>query len=214
MESPKRGPYAKGIEKRRIILQEALAAYGESDASGPSLRLIAARAGLSERGLLHYFASRDELLVAILEQRDIADAALFDPDGSIAQLSAVTERAAQTPGLVRLFSDMQAAAADENHAAHEYFINRSRVLRGVIARMLRRDAESGRRPSVPGISPEFAARILIAASDGLQQQWLLDPNVNLSADLHRLAEMFGATVEVAEPAERSPEGKSHLSESN
>src|SRR6478752_4813998 len=67
MSEARRGPYAKGIARREQILKEALVAYSESDSNGPSLRSIASRVGLSERGLLHYFASRDDLFVSILD---------------------------------------------------------------------------------------------------------------------------------------------------
>lgn len=178
-----RGPYAKGVARRREILEEALAAYAESEGPGPSLRSIAERVGLSERGLLHYFASRDELLVAVLIERDAADRQHFDPDGPVAQLAAIPQRAAATPGLVRLFVDMAAAAPDPGHAAHDFFTRRYRDLRRALSGMFRR---------TPTADPEFAARILIAASDGLQQQWLLDPSIDLVGDLERLTEVLEA----------------------
>ncbi|KAA9149143.1 TetR family transcriptional regulator [Amycolatopsis acidicola] len=186
-EPTRRGPYAKGVERRRQILEEALAAYAESDSSGPSLRSIAARVGLSERGLLHYFPARDELLVAILAERDAADRATFDPDGPLDDLSAVTAHSAETPGLVRLFLEMSAAAPDPEHAAHGFFTRRYRELRELVARKFRRSA-----PESSEVDAEFAARILIAASDGLQAQWLLDPSIDLADDLGRLAKILAS----------------------
>jgi AcrR family transcriptional regulator len=195
-EPVRRGPYAKGVARRQQILREALAAYAESDSSGPSLRNIAARVGLSERGLLHYFASREELLIAILAERDSADRARFDPYGPVSELSAVIENSAHTPGLVRLFSEMAAAAPDPTHAAHDHFRRRYAELRDLLEGMLRRE-DAGGDPSadasvgpMPGVDVAFAARMLIAASDGLQQQWLLDPTIDLQADLRRFAELF------------------------
>jgi AcrR family transcriptional regulator len=183
-EPTRRGPYAKGIARRQQILREALAAYAESDSAGPSLRAIAKRTGLSERGLLHYFPARDELFVAILAERDAADRATFDPDGPLGDLAAVAAHSAKTPGLVRLFLEMAAAAPDPEHAAHGFFTRRYRELREILARKFTR---SPRRESPPPVDPGFAARILIAASDGLQAQWLLDPSIDLEDDLGRLA---------------------------
>jgi AcrR family transcriptional regulator len=187
-QEAKRGPYAKGIERRKQILQAALAAYTESDSSGPSLRAIAARVGLSERGLLHYFASRDELLVAILAERDASDRAKLDPDKLLSSLSAVTHHSADTPGLVRLFAEMAAASPDPDHPAHVYFERRYSELRELLAVMVSRAASTPGPASAPPTTEdaEFASRILIAASDGLQQQWLLDPTIELEADLLRL----------------------------
>ncbi|MFB7436486.1 TetR/AcrR family transcriptional regulator [Streptomyces microflavus] len=183
----KRGPYAKGIERRRQILEAALDAYAESDSSGPSLRAIAARVGISERGLLHYFPSRDELFVAILAERDAADRARFDPEGPLSTLSAVAHRSARTPGLVRLFSEMAAAAPDPEHPAHAYFELRYRELRRLLARMMRRSAAAQGSTATRDEDADFAARMFIAASDGLQQQWLLDPSIKLEDDLEKLA---------------------------
>jgi AcrR family transcriptional regulator len=192
-EATKRGPYAKGVARRKQILREALAAYAESDSSGPSLRSIAARVGLSERGLLHYFASREELLVAILVERDLDDAVRFDPQGSLSELSAVTHATAQTPGLVRLFSELAAAAADPGHSAHHYFERRYANLRRIMEGMVQRDADADAAPDTR-IDAAFAARLLIAASDGLQQQWLLDPTIDLEGDLRQLARVLVEAV--------------------
>jgi AcrR family transcriptional regulator len=186
-ETPRRGPYAKGIAKRDEILHEALDAYSQSDSSGPSLRSIAARVGLSERGLLHYFASRDELLIAILAARDAASLELFDPAGPIEDLVGVQTLTSQTPGLVRLFLEMAVAAPDRAHAAHDFFTRRYDRLRGMVQRMVVRSAEIAHAPVPTDRDAEFAARMLIAASDGLQLQWLLDPSIDLEADLQRLA---------------------------
>jgi AcrR family transcriptional regulator len=186
----RRGPYAKGVARRQQILREALAAYAESDSTGPSLRSIAARVGLSERGLLHYFPARDELLVAILAERDAVDSATFDPDGPVDDLAAVATHSAKTPGLVRLFLEMAAAAPDPDHAAHGFFSRRYRELRDTVARKFRRSTTDTPPSEPPAVDPDFAARILIAASDGLQTQWLLDPSIDLAGDLNRLSQLL------------------------
>ncbi|GAA3529364.1 TetR/AcrR family transcriptional regulator [Amycolatopsis ultiminotia] len=193
-EPTRRGPYAKGIAKRQQLLEEALAAYAGSNSAGPSLKAIAKRAGLSERGLLHYFPARDELFVAILAERDAADRATFDPDGPIDDLAAVAAHSAETPGLVRLFLEMTAAAPDPGHAAHGFFTRRYRHLREILTGKFRRSAATPPPAAPAGITPEFAARILIAASDGLQAQWLLDPEIDLEGDLSRLAQVLRTAV--------------------
>lgn len=182
----RRGPYAKGLLRRQHILDEALAAYAESDGTAPSLRAIAARAGLSERGLLHYFASRDALQVAILEARDAQARLVVDPDGPVEQIGVVQATSAATPGLVRLFVEIAAAAPDPQHAGHAYATQRYARLRQMIARMFRRPPT---QPAAHG-DAEFAARMLIAASDGLQLQWMLDPTIDLEGDLVRLASLL------------------------
>ena len=197
-ETARRGPYAKGIARREQILHEALLAYSESDASGPSLRSIAARVGLSERGLLHYFASKDELYVSILRERDATDLALIDLDAPIDELARMRSQSSQTPGLVRLFLEMGVAAPDVTNAAHEFFTKRYGRLREAVARMFARSVKrrTGDDPSESDAA--FAARILVAASDGLQLQWLLEPTMDMQADLVRLARVLRANPTVSD----------------
>jgi AcrR family transcriptional regulator len=196
-ESGRRGPYAKGIARREQILHEALLAYSESDSTGPSLRSIAARVGLSERGLLHYFASRDELFVSILEQRDAANRELLQTDASLEHLATVQSHSSEIPGLVRLFLEMAAASPDPASPAHAFFVGRYRRLRELIAHRFSRSMAE-RDPGTDVASPpeaddaDFAARILLAAADGLQVQWLLDPSIDMRADLERLARALRA----------------------
>jgi AcrR family transcriptional regulator len=186
----RRGPYAKGVAKRQQILREALAAYAESDSAGPSLRTIAARVGLSERGLLHYFPSRDELLVSVLAERDAAERELLGDEPDAEKLAEVEARSARTPGLVRLFVEMAAGSADPANPAHAFFTARYRRVRGFTERVLRRTA-TRRGAELASEDAAFLARMLIAASDGLQIQWLLDPSIDLESDLRRLGEALG-----------------------
>jgi len=69
-----RGPYAKGVAKRREILDAALRVIGEHGYTGATVKQLAEEVGLSQNGLLHYFGSKDELLVEVLRRRDELDA--------------------------------------------------------------------------------------------------------------------------------------------
>ena len=56
-------------ERRRADLLNALIdAYADGGIGGRSLREVADAVGTSHRMLLHYFGSRDELLLAIVEE--------------------------------------------------------------------------------------------------------------------------------------------------
>ncbi|HZE49196.1 MAG TPA: helix-turn-helix domain-containing protein, partial [Jatrophihabitantaceae bacterium] len=58
-----RGPYAKGVARRAEILRVALEEYGKADRQGASLKQIADSVGLTEAGVLHYFDSKDDMLL-------------------------------------------------------------------------------------------------------------------------------------------------------
>ena len=67
---PRPARYAKGIAKREEILDTALEVIARSGYARASVRELADAVGLSQAGLLHYFASKEELYAAILLRRD------------------------------------------------------------------------------------------------------------------------------------------------
>ncbi|WP_194909650.1 TetR/AcrR family transcriptional regulator [Catenulispora rubra] len=172
----KRGPYAKGLARRAQILEAALAAYASSGPQGPSLRSIADTVGLTEAGVLHYFDSKDELLVEILAARDRADVAAFDLT-TLEGAWALLEHATHTPGLVKLFLDMTVASASADHPARELMQRRAHTIFDIMGRFYSED-----EPWKP--------RVMLAAAEGLQIQWLRDPSVDIVADLRLLHEQL------------------------
>lgn len=161
-----RGPYAKGIERRAQILDAALAAY--TVVGSPTLRQIADAVGLSEAGVLHYFGSREELFVAILEARDALAQHRFDLSTREGVFAAI-EDATRSPGLAKLYVDMSVAAADPAHPARSFMQAREAALIAVVANL------------IPGAAPDDPrARSLVALAEGLQIQWLRDRSVNVA----------------------------------
>ncbi len=180
-----RGPYAKGEAKRKEILRVALEVVAEMGCRGASNREIARRVGLSQAGLAHYFSSREELYVAILRARDERDTAEFwDPRPNIDGILAIIEHNTHVPGLVQLYIEFSAEASIGLHPAHEFFSERYIWARGQAVQAVRDAQASGEMG--PGADPEEVAVLLVAAADGLQQQWLLDRSIDMVARLRRL----------------------------
>ena len=163
--------YAKGNARRAEILRVALEVFTEGGYHGASTREIAARVGLSEAGLFHHFGSKQELLAAVLEARDERDA--LDPADPLAALVALVRRNADAPELVRLHAVTSAEATAPGHAAHDGFAARYARVCALLAEALGDPAR---------------ARLVVAAVDGLQVQWLLDPSIDMAADLELLLE--------------------------
>ncbi|MFI6504866.1 TetR/AcrR family transcriptional regulator [Nonomuraea typhae] len=183
MSAP-RGPYAKSSAKREQILRAALEIYAEAGSRKVSVRDIAKRVGMTDTGVLHHFGSRENLLTAVLEARDAVGAEIYgdvlsDPSASAKLLAGNVS----TPGLVKLFLDVAAAAAEPEHPAHDYFVERYARFRKEVAVRL---AETSAARDAGGADSAWAARILIAAVDGLQIQWLLEPEIDMAADLTAL----------------------------
>ncbi|WP_405133167.1 TetR/AcrR family transcriptional regulator [Nocardia sp. NBC_01388] len=176
----KRGPYGKGIERREQILEAALRTIAERGFLATSVAELAEAVGLSQGGLLHYFGSKEELFVAVLRKRDEADmVALRAPDP--AAYIAVIRRNAQVPGLIELFTHMQAAAADPRHPAHAYMKERYRQGTEAFSQALRSMQEAGTLPA--HVDADAAATTFFALSDGLQSRWLIDPSLDMAAHL-------------------------------
>ncbi|WP_175407233.1 TetR/AcrR family transcriptional regulator [Streptomyces sp. TRM64462] len=191
-----RGPYAKTAARRQQILDAALAAYAEAGSRGVSVRDIAQRVGMTDAGVLHHFGSREALLTAVIEARDTAAAEVYTPETVLWRTELLAQNAA-TPGLVKLFLDIAAASADPDHPGHVFFTERYRSLRRQIAALLLAGPPPGLREAGPvsGCDADWAARVLLAATDGLQLQWLLEPSIDMAEDIGRLRDVLLDAVE-------------------
>ena len=189
-----RGAYAKGIAKREEILTTALEVIVREGFSGASVRQLADAVGLSQAGLLHYFASKDELFTEVLRKRDEVDAVGMDaagpdPAALFDGFLALIRHNADVPGLVQLYVHLSAAATDPAHDGHEYFRERVAQIRSRFAPAIAELQASGDLPS--SLEPEQLSRILIALADGLQEQWLMDPSIDMAGDIAALLQALG-----------------------
>ncbi|SHN46241.1 TetR/AcrR family transcriptional regulator [Cryptosporangium aurantiacum] len=187
-----RGSYSKGRAKRAEILHEAVRVFAESGYRGGSLKEIADRVGLSQAGLLHHFASKEHLLAEVIAVRDAEDAArLFPADQPVTGHAALERLAEQVrhntsvPGLVQLYTTLAGEAVAEGHPAREPFTERYRALRAMLRDAVSEAQSTGDIPAE--IDADAAATALIALMDGLQIQWLLDPD---AVDMPAVFELF------------------------
>ncbi|MFD4626413.1 TetR/AcrR family transcriptional regulator [Streptomyces sp. NPDC058475] len=158
-------------ERRAEIVRAALEVIAERGYRGASLAAVAERVGLTQQGLLHYFPTKEALLVAVLKERDQWDA-VPDSKWRVDLLTSLVEYNAMRPGIIQTFSALLGESVTEGHPAREFFTQRYAAVRANMASVLR--AEYGARlPN--GLTPERTAPLLVAVMDGLQYQWLLDP---------------------------------------
>jgi AcrR family transcriptional regulator len=158
-------------ERRAEIVRAALEVIAERGYRGASLAAVAERVGLTQQGLLHHFPTKDALLVAVLQERDQWDA-LPATRWRVDLLASLVEYNAMRPAIIQTFSALLGESVTEGHPAREYFTERYTRVRASMTEVLR--AEYGDRlPN--GLTPERTAPLLVAVMDGLQYQWLLDP---------------------------------------
>ncbi|WP_175409140.1 TetR/AcrR family transcriptional regulator [Streptomyces sp. TRM64462] len=181
-------------ERRADILRAAFEVIAERGYRGASLTAVAERAGLTQQGLLHHYPSKEALLVAVLEERDQWDTGGAGPDGRegwrLDLLASLVEYNAMRPGIVQTFSALLGESVTDEHPARDFFTRRYTQVRGDMAAILR--TEFGDR--LPGgLTPERAAPLLVAVLDGLQYQWLLDPEaVDMTAAFRDFMGLLGA----------------------
>lgn len=176
----RRGSYAKGVAKREEILTAALDVIARNGYRRTSVRELADAVGLSQAGLLHYFASKEELFQEILRKRDDVDMAAFDDEREhrIDGFFALIRHNSEVPGLVQLYAQVSTEACDPEHAAHAFFVERYEQFRGMFGKLLRDEQAAGNID--PDLDADRIANLFLAAADGLQTQWMLDPSIDMA----------------------------------
>lgn len=173
-----RGEYAKGRAKRAEIVDVAVDVFAEVGYDRTSLRDIARKVNLSQAGLLYHFKTKEELFLEVLRRRDERNEHFYEESGdgsvSVPGLVEIVRHNAQEPGLVRLYVTMSAESTTVDSTARDFFHDRFERLLDDIAADIRQRKESGDFPA--DIDEHAVASLLVAAADGLQLQWLLDPS--------------------------------------
>ena len=174
------------MRRREDILKAALTTFGSKGYKNGPLTEIAEQVDMTHAGILHHFGSKDQLLLEVLSYRDESDVAdLQDqhiPGGSalFRHLIKTAKLNMERPGIVQAYAVLSAESVTDDHPARDFFDNRYSVLRGEVGDAFRVVcAERG----VTDLSAiEMGAAAILAVMDGLQVQWLLDPDaVDLGA---------------------------------
>jgi AcrR family transcriptional regulator len=182
---PRRTQAERTRQRKEQVIHEAIRFFGQYGFHGARLADIAKAAGVTEPGLLHHFPSKEHLLMEVLAERDRIDHERYDPaiQGELGDplnsFQKLVEHNETVPGLVQLFTVLVAESIDEQHPGHDFFRRRYQGLRGQTADVLREAQARGQiRNDIP---TENLVILLFAMMDGLQIQWLYEPEkVNMA----------------------------------
>jgi AcrR family transcriptional regulator len=170
---------ASVTEARKLsILQAAFEVFSSKGFRGGSLSQVAELVEISEAGILHHFKSKSELLIAVLEYRDQITQEVAHITEHMNGIEFVqgwfnlVDFNISHPGIVELYCIVSAEATAEDHPAHEFFKRRYEYVIGISTNLISDLEKNGYLRS--DLEPSDVARSLIALSDGLQVQWLLD----------------------------------------
>jgi len=188
--APRRGGYRKGAERRTQILDEMIRMVADHGVDASSLRSVADSLGITHAALRHYFPNRDELLLAVYREHEVREQGAPDRmKSAIGDMRDSASRNREVPGLVQLYTTLAADAVQEGHpATREFMRERFTRLRADLAALIEADQASGRIRA--DLDPVDLASLSIAASDGLQVQWLLDPEAVDGEKVLRLLEQI------------------------
>ncbi|MBL7498387.1 TetR/AcrR family transcriptional regulator [Frankia sp. CNm7] len=164
----------RGAARREQILDAAVDLFARRGYRGTGLLELAERVGLTHAGILHHFGTKQDLLRAVMARRDaeLVKAAHEFRGKGIFGLRDVRE-IPESETLTRLGLVMRAESLDPDAPLHDYFDERDRATRDLIAGELRRGQDAGEIRA--DIDPDVKATEILAFNIGLETQWLLNP---------------------------------------
>ena len=175
------------VVRRQQIVAQATRLIAQSGFNAVSLADIANACDVRKSTILHYFPSMKALLIAVLAGRDARDfggrsAAEDIPVPAHDLRALVTAKFADNlhqREIIRLFHVLAAEALSPDHPAHDYFRERSQRAKVELSRILRWKPD-----------PVAAALELLAFWQGLELEWLTDPQADVLPAWRNFADRF------------------------
>ena len=181
-------------DRRQDILDAASALFSETGSRGTSIAAVAARAGITDAGVLYHFKTKKDLVLAALEnfdrsvERQMEEADLRGID----LLRATREWGRgmeEVPEIQSMLIVMSAEHLHEPGDARDYLQGRYKRLLNRYARAFRDAAKAGDLRA--DIDPRHEATALIAHLDGIRFQWLLlDRTVSMADSVRTYVEQM------------------------
>lgn len=178
---------AKGEDRKQRILAVAQRLLSRNGWRSTTLAQIAREAGVTPAGLLHHFASKDQLLHAVLDARDLDDEAHSDRGGDLlGEIAQVADRFNRAPELLGTFTVLLVENLAPDAPLHDRLVGRQRDATAIVAEGIRRGQAAGRYRA--DIDPAVKAVEILAFIHGMEMTWLLDPSIPLTEVFKEYAE--------------------------
>jgi AcrR family transcriptional regulator len=179
----------RGVERREAILRAASEVFAAKGYRGGSLALIGERVGLTAAGVLRHFGSKEDLLLAVITDRDQRAAPIGERLARLGSLDALrglvayAELSEAEPGIGALFTVLQSEHLEEPGRVRDFFLERSRSIQDLLAHLVRSGQVAGeiRADADPGV---VAAEVM-AFMEGASLLWLQDRERHSLTALYR-----------------------------
>lgn len=164
-------------EQSALILESAVEVFAARGYRRTSIDAVAERAGLTRQGVLHYFPSKKQLLLAVLDYREeLTRGHIGPPEATLDLPTAFADAIAYEqahPHMAQVAAVVMAEAATGLEPCCGY-VRERRKLREVGLAAFLSERYGERVPS--GMTPDTAAIALVALIEGIHLQWLADPD--------------------------------------
>ncbi|MGA1837961.1 TetR/AcrR family transcriptional regulator [Herbiconiux sp. 11R-BC] len=193
--------WADGSSPREVILQASIKEFAENGYTSGSMNSIARDAGITRQLLLHYFPNKKALLIAVLDERDARLTTEWpDPvhvpfETFAAQFDQMFPAIYAEAEILRLSHRLIAEAADPDHPAHDWMVSRERAIRGKLEQVYSGAVERGELP--PWVNASALAVTTLGAVEGIERQWLVDPELDWQAAIRSLRQLVVALARTA-----------------
>jgi AcrR family transcriptional regulator len=178
---------AKGEDRKQRILDVAQRLLTRNGWRNTTLAQIAGEAGVTPAGLLHHFESKEQLLHAVLDARDLDDDSHADRAGDLlVEIARVADRFNRAPEMVGTFTVLLVENILPDAPLHDRMLSRQQEAIGIVGELIRLGQADGRYRS--DVDPALKAVEILAFVHGMETLWLLDPSIPMTDVFKEYAE--------------------------
>lgn len=176
-----RGRYRAGVQRQAEIVAAAVEVFANRGYRAGTIKEIADIVGITPAAVLRYF-SKDELLTEVLRHWNVQQRWVTERGGGLAYFLALKELMryhVEHRGYLELYLTFAVESSDAQHPAHRFMFERFGSSIATMRRNLREAARLGEIAEMNEAATAYEASCLYAILDGLEVQWLLNPEVDL-----------------------------------
>ena len=178
----------RGVARREKIVDAAIEVFSRRGFRTASLNEVAEQAGVTPQGILYHFGSKEELLLAVIRERDRRQGPVLQEllrQGGLDSIRGAVrfaEISEAEPHLTALLTVLEIESLDPQSPAHEYFRARNRFLIEIAESNLAMLQRAG--DIRPDVDCARTAHQILAFEHGAAVLWLSNPHISI-VELYR-----------------------------